>query len=190
MDAVFQPARWITPTTIEREIAEIDLPLLHSKALDILQDVEQGTVDVTTQLRKVAQRLRYVVATREPLAASSDTDLQIATLWGAKGVTSDHVYVIGLCGEALPGERRDDYPGTEADHYEEQRRLFYVSLTRARKTLVLSRAERILRPLAARLGLGVESGRGPFADLAMCPFLRDIRMQLPQGVAGSSWSGC
>ncbi len=68
--------------------------------------------------------------------------LEIATLWGAKGVTADHVYILGLCAEALPGERKDDYPGTDEDHHEEQRRLFYVSITRTTKTLVMSRRGR------------------------------------------------
>ena len=58
------------------------------------------------------------------------------TLWGAKGVTAEHVYLLGVCKEALPGERRDEYPGTDADYVDEQRRLFYVSITRAKKTLV------------------------------------------------------
>jgi hypothetical protein len=47
-------------------------------------------------------------------------DLQIATLWGAKGVTADHVYIIALCEEAIPGTRREEYPGSNLEFKEEQ----------------------------------------------------------------------
>jgi hypothetical protein len=41
-------------------------------------------------------------------------------LWGAKGVTADHVYIIALCEEAIPGTRREEYPGSNLEFKEEQ----------------------------------------------------------------------
>jgi hypothetical protein len=58
-----------------------------------------------------SERLRHQIATNEPLATGEPRDLQVATLWGAKGVTAEHVYILGVCREALPGQRRDEYPG-------------------------------------------------------------------------------
>jgi superfamily I DNA/RNA helicase len=63
----------------------------------------------------------------------------------------------GVCREAIPGERREEYPGTEADYIDEQRRLFYVSITRPKKSLVLSRALKVRRGPARQMGPKVTS---------------------------------
>jgi superfamily I DNA/RNA helicase len=97
---------------------------------------------------------------------------------------------LGVCREAIPGERREEYPGTDLDYMQEQRRLFYVSITRPKKTLVLSRALRIKRGPARQMGLKVASGEAFWANLRMSPFLEDILPVLPDAVAGESWSGC
>ncbi|MDP2626614.1 MAG: 3'-5' exonuclease, partial [Candidatus Rokubacteria bacterium] len=106
------------------------------------------------------------------------------------GVTADHVYILGVCREALPGQRRDEYPGTDADYRDEQRRLFYVSITRAKRTLVISRALRVGRGPAKQIGLTVTTGSRYWADLGMSPFLHDVMNMLPTAVQGASWSGC
>jgi hypothetical protein len=73
------------------------------------------------RLRETASRLRQQIATREPIADDGEDQLQVATLWGGKGVTADHVYILGVCQKAIPGERREEYPGADADFVEEQR---------------------------------------------------------------------
>jgi len=93
------------------------------------------------------------------------------------------------CDEAIPGERRDEYPGTDTDFVEEQRRLFYLSITRAKRTLVISRATEVTRGEALRLGLAVDAR--PFRiDLEMTRFLRDILPLLPRAEPGDEWDGC
>jgi superfamily I DNA/RNA helicase len=141
-------------------------------------------------LRRVAERFRRQIATNEPLETGDPSDLQVTTLWGAKGVTAEHVYILGVCKEALPGKRRDEYPGTDAEYVDEQRRLFYVSITRTKSTLVISRALRVGRGPAKQLGLTVTTGSKYWADLKMSPFLHDIIGLLPAAVPGDSWAGC
>jgi superfamily I DNA/RNA helicase len=192
---VFDPGHWIGDgyDKERREGAEFDLHLLTQKAVVLLrQEVEHRPNDVPAQhLRAVTERLRHQIATNEPLTTDEPTDLQIATLWGAKGVTAEHVYLLGACREAIPGERRDEYPGTEAEYVDEQRRLFYVSITRPKKTLVLSRALKVKRGPARQMELKVASSGGPYwANLRMSPFLQDILSLLPEAVAGESWAGC
>jgi superfamily I DNA/RNA helicase len=169
------------------------MELVLAKACDICQELQSDNLDSTAQeqLKGVARRLRYHIATREPFVPDVTSDLQIATLWGAKGVTADYVYVIGLCEEAIPGTRREEYPSTDLEFEEEQRRLFYVSITRSKKTLVLSRADSIARGgQAKQLGLHVSGGGRFRADLNMSPFLRDIIDDLPNAESGEDWRGC
>ena len=212
LESVFDTDRWVTKDTDEPDVAVTDLVLALEKAKEILRAAdladEAGSAAPTNggeapressdesvenvvrhQLQRVARVLRYQIATREPFVAEADANVQVATLWGAKGVTADHVYVVGLCGEALPGERRPEYPGTDLEYFEEQRRLFYVSLTRAKSTLVLSRATRVQRSMAQRMGLGVSATGGWYPALHMCPFLQDLVGYLPTAIYGPDWGG-
>lgn len=137
-------------------------------------------------LQGVAVQLRYQIATREPFVPEEVSHAQVATLWGAKGTTADHVYILGLCDEAIPGTRRDEYPGTELDYEQEQRRLFYVSITRSKRTLVLSRARHMQKFEALQMGLG-GTAKGYWVDFKMSRFLRDIKTYLPEAEEGDVW---
>lgn len=174
------------------EGAILDLRLLQEKTLALLaQEQERNPADAPLQhLRRVAERLRHQIATNEPLTTDEAVDVQVTTLWGGKGITAEHVYLLGVCAEAIPGERREEYPGTDVEYIEEQRRLFYVSITRPKKTLVLSRALKVKRGLARQLGLNVKTTGFFWPTLTMSPFLEDILSLLPDAVSGESWRGC
>lgn len=192
LEEIFDVNRWSTTQPPHYETAKIDMELALTKAGNIWRELQNGRENLTVQeqLREIARSLRYQIATREPLLPDEASDLQVTTLWGAKGMTADHVYIMGLCKEAIPGERREEYPGTEIEFREEQKRLFYVSITRTKKTLVLSRANSIGRGEASQLGLQVKSGKGFRAGLEMSPFLRDIMQYLPNYQLGENWKGC
>lgn len=82
----------------------------------------------------------------QDLALISDVDnwedrgdtATLMTCHCAKGLEFDHVYLIGLEEELFPLSRFGD----ESDDLEEERRLCYVAMTRARKTLTLTAAEK------------------------------------------------
>jgi superfamily I DNA/RNA helicase len=194
INSVFDPRHWIGNEYDKEKAggAALDLQLLREKALALLKQEQERAAEgqPAQHLRRVAERLRHQIATNEPLATGEPSNLQVTTLWGAKGVTAEHVYILGVCKEALPGERRDEYPGTDADYVDEQRRLFYVSITRAKKTLVISRALKVGRGAAMQLGLTVTPGSKFRPDLKMSPFLHEIIAVLPKAVDGESWAGC
>ena len=89
------------------------MQLLREKTLALLKEEQERTPDdqPVQHLRCVAERLRYQIATNEPLATGEPSNLQVATLWGAKGVTAEHVYILGACKEGLPGQRAERVPG-------------------------------------------------------------------------------
>jgi superfamily I DNA/RNA helicase len=191
---VFNEKNWIGSTynAEKSEGAKLDLRLLCEKTLALLKhEKERKPHDPAVKhAERVARRLRHQIATNEPLDLGEPNDLRVSTLWGAKGVTAEHVYILGVCRESLPGERRKEYPGTDSDYVDEQRRLFYVSITRAKKTLVISRALKIKRGAARQLGLKFSSGDKFWAVLKMSPFLQDIMKVLPNAEQGESWGGC
>jgi DNA helicase-2/ATP-dependent DNA helicase PcrA len=81
----------------------------------------------------------------QDMSLMSDTDgldpdapqLKLLTCHSAKGLEFDHVYLIGLEEGLLPHAAALD----AADDIEEERRLCYVAMTRARRSLVLTAAE-------------------------------------------------
>lgn len=66
--------------------------------------------------------------------------VRLMTVHAAKGLEFDHVFIVGLEQGLFPHERMDD-EGMTREREEEERRLFYVAITRARKKLWLSHAE-------------------------------------------------
>ena len=104
----------------------------------------------------------------EDLALISDVDdwdntqgaVTLMTCHCAKGLEFDHVYIIGLEEEMFPSMR-----SAEDGDLEEERRLCYVAMTRARKSLTLTAA-------SERMLYGVyNKGRSPSR------FLKEIGME-------------
>ena len=99
--------------------------------------------------------LAGIEATRRALdsaALSRDQDLidemngvRVITIHQSKGLEFDHVFVPGLVDGRFPM-----WSAIEAGDTVEDRRVFYVAVTRARKTLTLSTYERDRRGLCAK----------------------------------------
>ncbi len=101
----------------------------------------------------------------QQIALFSDTDAYEATseraalmtLHAAKGLEFDHVFIIGLEDGLLPHERGSG----DGDELEEERRLFFVGVTRARINLCLSYAR-------------YRTVRGQFLRTVASPFLFEL----------------
>lgn len=66
---------------------------------------------------------------------SDDNQVQMMTLHAAKGLEYPHVFMVGMEEDLLPHRN-----SVEADTVEEERRLCYVGMTRARHTLTFTRS--------------------------------------------------
>jgi DNA helicase-2/ATP-dependent DNA helicase PcrA len=111
-------------------------------------DIGEGRWDNVLELRRLAYEYeqRDLTEFLENIALVSDQDTvpdapqapTLLTLHAAKGLEYDLVYIVGLDEGLLPHSRSFEEPEEMA----EERRLFYVGITRAKNHLVLVRASR------------------------------------------------
>jgi DNA helicase-2/ATP-dependent DNA helicase PcrA len=78
--------------------------------------------------------LTTIEAEDNQLASTDDERVRLSTIHQAKGLEFDVVFVIMMCDGLFPAQRSLKVPANE----EEERRLFYVAITRARNELYLS----------------------------------------------------
>ena len=99
---------------------------------------------------------------------SEKEGVKLMTMHNTKGLEFDRVFVTGLEDQLIPGNRSD----ITEDDIEEERRIFYVAVTRARKELYLSYSE-------SRMVWGQWTSEDPSR------FLREIPKQLYNGTLTS-----
>jgi DNA helicase-2/ATP-dependent DNA helicase PcrA len=129
-----------------------------------------------TKTRELSELLEYLEYFREangaiPLSSSDDDAVHLMTAHSAKGLEWDHVFILRANSNSFPSSYKEalvEFPSDLRDpdsvaqaegkelHDEEERRLFYVAMTRARDTLAIY----------ARPGKGKEA--------APAGFLRDL----------------
>jgi superfamily I DNA/RNA helicase len=113
--------------------------------------------------------------------------VRVMSLHKSKGLTADLVVVAG-CIEGLVPTLEDDLPPAEqAAKLEEQRRLFYVAVTRTRQTLVLSSVTHLPRKLAYRMGARIGAGYSPTVKTVTTRFLHELGPTKPSAVSGSAF---
>lgn len=114
--------------------------------------------------------------------------VRIMSIHKSKGLTAKLVIITGCIDGFIPF-RNDELVGMELQrHDEEQRRLFYVGLTRSSESLVLSSFSNIERGVGHKLGARVGYGDATTAHTIACPFFREIENNLPDSIRGEDWA--
>src|SRR6202790_307189 len=145
-------ARAALDIIVQQFALDASSPILQA-ALHFVSDWEKKKVNKTTELEELVD---YLALFREaggaiPLEArDSENAVRLMTVHGAKGLEFPHVFILRANANsfpcsyretlvAFPRELRDADSVTGADdqtlHKEEERRLFYVAMTRARDSL-------------------------------------------------------
>jgi len=116
--------------------------------------------------------------------------IRVMSLHKSKGLTADHVFVTGLLEGLLPSQDSNSDATFEGQmrYVEEQRRLFYVAITRPKKTLVLSSVLNLPRSLAYNIGAKVQKGgTKDFALTISSTFLSELGQSSPKPIIGTDW---
>lgn len=96
---------------------------------------QQGVLEAVNQ--RIAQASGQPT-TAVPLGGPQPKRIRILTMHGAKGLSGKVVFIPTVCQGVLPGQRDLADPGSLI----EKRRLFYVSMTRAKAACIISHAAR------------------------------------------------
>lgn len=136
-----------TPSeTVKYCLEETGMNALYEKELDTLENLrELVTLAARYDEYGPEEGLERFLSDAS-LAADQDElkdekeGVKLMTVHASKGLEFEHVFIVGLEDNLFPHRRIDESKVSEEDK-EEERRLFYVALTRAKKGLVLSYAQ-------------------------------------------------
>jgi superfamily I DNA/RNA helicase len=130
---------------------------------------------------KVLDVLRSSVS--QPEMPESGDFVRVMSLHKSKGLTSPVVIVAGCIEGLIPTRSKDGSLQEQQASLREQRRLFYVALTRATDTLVLSSVTHLPPKFAHKVGALV---RGSGATIAS-RFLGELGPAAPVAEKGANW---
>jgi DNA helicase-4 len=111
-------------------------------------------------------------------------EVEFLTVHSSKGMEADHVVLPRMTSETLgfPSQVADDpvlqlaMPGSDSYEYAEERRLFYVAMTRARSAVTLitleGRISSFVTELVAEMGLDIRDANGSASKSEVCPQCR------------------
>ncbi len=149
------------PAALEHVLSHSGLRAMHRQAAEAGDEDALANVDELVSAAAEFERehpAATIVDWLEHAALVSDVDavregggaVTLMTLHAAKGLEFDIVYLIGLEEDLLPYRRHNDDRLSDAD-LEEERRLCFVGMTRARRRLTLTHAQyRMLRGITQR----------------------------------------
>jgi DNA helicase II / ATP-dependent DNA helicase PcrA len=146
-------------------------------------------IDNNSTLDDILSALREEIT--QPVLPTHVDYIRIMSLHKSKGLTADHVIVVGCVNgliPMLPDEKLSDE--AKGRFNEEQRRLFYVAITRPRKTLILSSTVTLPVTLAYRMNMKnvvkVVNG-GDSAKTSTSGFIAELGSACPTPILGKSW---
>ncbi len=131
---------------------------------------------------------QLVTAITQPELPGNQNDfVRVMSLHKSKGLTATCVIVAGCVAGALPSFGPGLSTAQQQDVLEEQRRLFYVAITRTTETLVLSCAATAARRDAMQMGFIVTHSSGGTATLQASPFWSELGPKAPKALSGQQW---
>ncbi|MBH0052700.1 UvrD-helicase domain-containing protein [Salinibacterium sp. SWN139] len=128
-------------------------------------------------------------------------DVRFSTIHASKGLEADYVVIPGLTKDksSFPSKIADDpvlrlaMPAREPFPYAEERRLFYVAITRARRSVTLVTVRNRVSPFLAELvkdhGLKLRDAEGGYAVVIPCPACGEGTM-VPRAGKFGQFYGC
>jgi DNA helicase-2/ATP-dependent DNA helicase PcrA len=153
-------------------------------------DVRQAALVVAPSVqtpRELLNELRTDI-TQPELPGRQGQSIRIMSLHKSKGLTARLVVIAGCVAGILPEIDFTEPIMEQNRQMQEQRRLFYVGLTRSTETLVVSSAVQMPRREALLMGMPVPpTVRYGTVPLQASPFLAELGPGAPRSIRGQVW---
>lgn len=180
---------------LQRRLAELE-PVRGQALVDVLFPVDQEWTHLVRSLaskmegdefdaKELREHLRIGITQPE---LPTDVDyVRVMSLHKSKGLTAELVVVVG-CIEGLVPQEYDPSKTilTQGQFEHEQRRLFYVAVTRTRRILILSSVTRLDRGLAHRMRARVGAGGRTHVATIASRFLAELGPSRPAAELGTA----
>jgi superfamily I DNA/RNA helicase len=114
--------------------------------------------------------------------------VRVMSLHKSKGLTSKVAIVAGCTQGLIPFQDNEPSQIERAAILQEQRRLFYVAVTRCTEVLVLSSAARMERQLAWKIGALLQPGRSNVGTTIASQFIDELGPTAPAPRRGEQWA--
>lgn len=181
-----------------QELTQILEDLANQDLLTVIEQLMPANVDGCRVLREAAllaapacegaadlfRALRTTVT--QPEMPEEGDFVRIMSLHKSKGLTSRAVVIAGCIRGLIPFEDSKEPPAEQVQILLEQRRLFYVAITRCTELLVLSSALRLQRNFAFDIGAHVHGWSDPVPTITS-QFIAELGPQAPQPKSGTVW---
>lgn len=157
---------------------DAELALLREAAIPALEDADG--------ISHLTDAVRYGVSQREvPLEAA---EVRVMSMHASKGLTADLVVLAGLVDGVIPRLDARLLDDEQQAQLEEQRRLFFVGMTRTTNILVFSSYSQLDAATAHRLQTrqGRRVGGGAVRTFASS-FLDELGDECPPAIRGENW---
>ena len=153
---------------------------------DPIRDLATGKVEDVEDAGGLLDLLRTEI-TQPEMPAEGDF-VRIMSLHKSKGLTSRVTIIVGCIHGLIPFVDNDLPPAEQPAHLAEQRRVFYVALTRAKEVLVVSSVASIPRAMSHQIGAVLRGGNAQHGNTIACQFLHELGPQAPAALHGANWT--
>lgn len=157
-----------------------------SDAHSVLREAAVLALEEIETTDELFDRIRTLVT--QPAIPEKADYVRVMSLHKSKGLTSKVAIVSGCIQGLVPFVNSEATTAEATAVLQEQRRLFYVAITRCTEILVVSSFSRLPRQLAWKLGALVVPGRSTIAPAIASQFLGELGPTAPAAKRGAAWA--
>jgi DNA helicase-2/ATP-dependent DNA helicase PcrA len=136
--------------------------------------------------QELLDELRSAI-TQPELPGSQGPSVRIMSLHKSKGLTARLVVIAGCVAGIMPSIDDSDPLAEQERQRQEQRRLFYVGITRSTETLVINNSIRMPYAAALQMRMPVLARAGAYAILQASPMLPELGPAAPPVTPAAVW---
>jgi len=155
-------------------------------AFEHIRDSMAEGIEPEESAISILERLRTKIT--QPELPTDVEYVRIMSLHKSKGLTADLVIVLGCVEGLVPSRSKAKYPQKKLRDLEEQRRLFYVAITRVQQQLILSSVSKVPKKEAYSMGLKVANG-SYYVTTITSRFIGELGEMCPNPISGSEFLG-